>query len=584
LTELRAPIARVVVDVSALDRALDYVVPPHLDPRIEVGTLVRVPLHGRRVRGWVVARAERPETDRALQAVTKVTGRGPSPELVDLAGWAAWRWAGARVAFLRAASPPRAVGTLSPTPSRAPADDSAARPEASVLAEAFAGPPAVVRVPPAEDTFPIVAEAAGRGDALVLAPSVAAAAYLAARLRHAGHAVAVLPDQWATAAAGGCVAVGARGAAWAPRPRLGPVVVIDEHDAAYQEERAPTWHAREVAVERARRAGVPCVLTSPCPSLDALSTARLVTLARTDERAGWPVVEVVDRRAEEPGLGLFSARFVALTRQAGPDRRVVCLLNRRGRARLLACATCGDLARCDACGAVVEEVDGGLRCRRCRRVRPVVCAECGSARLKVLRMGVSRVRDDLERLTGVPVAEVTADTTPGRLDADVLVGTEAVLRRIARAWVVAFLDFDQELVVPRYRAAESAMALLARAGRVVGGRADGGRLLLQTRLAGHEVVDAAVHADPSRLAVVESARRAALGFPPERAVATVSGEAAGAFVEPLTGHPGVEVLGPGQGRWLVRAGDHRTLCDALAATRRPRGQGRLRISVDPMDL
>ena len=570
--------------MAALDRPLDYLIPPHLHSRVEVGTLVRVPLHGRRVRGWVVGRAERPETDRPLQAVTKVTGRGPSPELVDLAGWAAWRWAGARVAFLRAASPPRAVGSLPPAPVPARAVDGADRPEASLLAEAFAGPPAVVRVPPADDAFGLVAEAARRGDALVLAPSVAEAAYLAARLRHAGHVVAVLPDDWAMAAAGGCVAVGARGGAWAPRADLGPVVVVDEHDAAYQEQRAPTWHAREVAVERARRSGVPCVLTSACPSLDALASAHLVTLARSEERAGWPVVEVVDRRLEEPGLGLFSSRFVALARQAGPDRRVVCVLNRRGRARLLACATCGELARCDACGAVVEEVDGGLRCRRCGRVRPVVCAECGSARLKVLRMGVSRVRDDLERLTGVPVAEVTADTAPGRPGADVVVGTEAVLHRIARAWVVAFLDFDQELLVPRYRAAESAMGLLAKAGRVLGGRADGGRLLLQTRLAGHEVVDAALHADPSRLAVVESARRAALGFPPERAVATISGDAAGAFVDALGGRSGVEVLGPGGERWLVRAADHRTLCDALAATPRPRGQGRLRISVDPMDI
>ena len=141
-------------------------------------------------------------------------------------------------------------------------------------------------------------------------------------------------------------------------------MVVDEHDEAYQEERAPTWHARDVAMERARRAGAPCVLTSATPSLDALATARLVTLARADERAGWPVVELVDRRSEEPGLGLFSPRLVALARQAVEGQRVVCVLNRRGRARLLACATCGELARCEACGSLVEEDEGALRCRR----------------------------------------------------------------------------------------------------------------------------------------------------------------------------------------------------------------------------
>ena len=107
------------------------------------------------------------------------------------------------------------------------------------------------------------------------------------------------------AAAGGCVAVGARAGAWAPRPRLGAVLVLDEGDEAYQEERAPTWNARDVAVERARRAGVPCVLTSSHPSLEALALpgAELLAPSRTEERAGWPIVEVVDRRHEPPGLG-----------------------------------------------------------------------------------------------------------------------------------------------------------------------------------------------------------------------------------------------------------------------------------------
>jgi primosomal protein N' (replication factor Y) len=147
---------------------------------------------------------------------------------------------------------------------------------------------------------------------------------------------------------------------------------------------------------------------------------------------------------------------------------------------------------------------------------------------------------------------------------------------------VAFLDFDQELLAPRYRAAEAALAMLARAARLVGGRAGGGRILIQTRLPAHEVIDAAVHADPSRLAVVEAARRAALRFPPETAVARVSGQAAAAFVAALPAGHGLEVLGPAQDRWLLRADDHRALCDTLAAT--PRPPGRLRIEVDPLRL
>jgi primosomal protein N' (replication factor Y) len=262
------------------------------------------------------------------------------------------------------------------------------------------------------------------------------------------------------------------------------------------------------------------------------------------------------------------------------------VLNRKGRARLLACAACGELARCEECGAVVEEVDGSLRCRRCGAVRPFVCAACGSTGLKVLRVGVSRAREDLERLVGRRGAEVAADGGAPPSSAPVLIGTEAVLHRVARAWVVAFLDLDQELLVPRYRAAEAAFGLLVRAARLVGGRSDGGRLLLQTRLPGSEVVDAAVHADPSRLAVVEAARRAAFGLPPERAVATLSGQGAEPFAAAVGDEPGVEILGPTRGRWLVRAPDHHTLCGALAAARRrrSRSEGRLRLSVDPLDL
>jgi primosomal protein N' (replication factor Y) len=308
----------------------------------------------------------------------------------------------------------------------------------------------------------------------------------------------------------------------------------------------------------------------------------LVVPSRTQERGGWPVVEVVDRRPEPPGSGLYSSRLVALARQAEPDARLVCVLNRKGRARLLACAICRELVRCEPCGAAVEGVEEGLRCRRCGAGRPSVCLPCGATRLATLRVGATRAREELELLASRPVAEVTADTASGPPPAGVpiLVGTEAVLHRAAGASSVAFLDFDQELLAARYRAAEAALALLARAARLVGGRGGPGRILVQTRLPGHEVIDAAVHADPSRLAVVEAARRAALRFPPETAVAAVSGQAAAAFVAAVAAAGDIEVLGPANDRWLVRAPDHRTLCDTLAAT--PRPPGRLRVEVDPL--
>lgn len=571
---LRQRVCRVVVDEPALDKPFDYLIPDTLADRVRVGTIVRVPLHGRRVGGWVAELDVTPPSGIELLPIAGVTGRGPAPEMFELADWAAWRWAGRAPHFLRTASPPGAVQGLPP------AEDGPVpvAPTDPLVTGAFERARVVLRLPPANDPYPVVLAAAEVGPTLVIAPSLASAQFLTSRLRRGGVPCALMPREWARAAAGTRVVIGARAAAWAPVVDLAAVVVLDEHEEVHQEEASPTWNARNVAAERARRAGVACVLTSPCPSLEALRWGELLTLPRQDERAGWPAVDVIDRRKEDPRRrgDLYSNALVDLVRSG---RRVVCVLNRKGRVPLLACGACGELARCERCGAAVALGDDGLlACRACAAVRPAVCHACGSTRLKARRIGTARARDDLERLTGVPVGEVTGET--GDVPAtNVLVGTEAVLRRVDQTDAVAFLDLDAELLAPRYRAAEQAMALVARAARMVGGKAAGGRLLLQTRLPRHEVVLAALHGDPSRVSSAEAARREPLGWPPLNALAHVSGTPAAAYVSRLTG---VDVLGPADGAYLVRAPDHRTLCDALAAA--PRPPGRLRVAVDPLRI
>jgi primosomal protein N' (replication factor Y) len=318
-------------------------------------------------------------------------------------------------------------------------------------------------------------------------------------------------------------------------------------------------------------------VTSPVPSLEALAWGHLVAPSRSAERGAWPIVDIVDRRREDPlKSDLYSTRLVDLLRS---DRKVVCVLNRKGRAQLLVCAKCDELARCEVCSAAVALVDDQLVCRRCAASRPILCLACGSAKLKQRRVGVTRAREDLERLAGTPVGEVTGDADDVPFTR-VLVGTEAVLRRVDRADVVAFLDLDAELLATRARAGEEAMALVAQAARLVGGKDGGGRIVLQTRLPRHEVVQAALLADPARASDVERERREVLQLPPVTALAHVSGAPASTYVEPLRARIDVEVLGPAaDGSFLIRAPDIRTLCDALEAT--PRPGGRLRISVDP---
>ena len=570
LTDL---VVRVLPDEPGIDKEFDYLVPRELGALVRVGTRVRVELHGRRIGAWVVALDVQPPAGVDLRAVAKVTGWGPPEEVIDLAGWAAWRWAGRRASFLRTASPPRAVTDLR-RPGRA--GHPLPGPPDELVAEAFTGLRSVLRLPPAADLYPVALAAAARGNALVVAPSEREARLLATRLRRAGAPIALVPEQWARAAAGATV-VGTRAAAWAPVADLAAAVVVDEHDEGHRQEQAPTWHARDVVAERAERAGAPCVLVSPVPTLEAQDWGRLVTPSRSAERAGWAVLDVIDRRQEPPAAGLYSERLVPFLRGEG---RVVCVLNRTGRARLLVCAACGATARCERCdAAVVQDREGALVCTRCETTRPVVCQACGGGRLKTLRLGVTRAAEDLAALVREPVAEVWAGSE-GEPQERVVVGTEAALHRVPSADVVAFLDVDQELLAPRYRAPEQALALLARAARLVGGRHRGGRVVVQTRSPDHEVLAAALHADPGRLVKAERSRRAELGFPPATALAVVSGASAEAYVEALGRPLGLEVLGPRDGAWLLRAPDHRTLCDALAAT--PRPGGRLRIEVDPV--
>lgn len=564
-----------------MEKTFDYLVPDRLQDQVRVGTLVRVALAGRRVGGWVVALHHEPPPGVDLKPLAKVTGVGPPAELLALARWGAWRWAGRVAPLLVTASPPVAVPAL-PAPPRRWTAPVSVDPLAAAAVGGEGPTRCVLRLPPGADQLPVVLAACRHGPALVVVPEHDRARVLAARLRRAGVPVALHPRDWASGAAGATV-VGTRAAAWAPVGGLGAVVVLDEHDEALKEEQTIAWHARDVAVERARRAGVPAVLVSPAPSLEALEWGPLLTPSRNDERAGWPILDVIDRTTDDPWRRSIVSD--ALGRHLRSGRRVVCVLNTPGRARLLACAACRVVARCERCrAAVAQRADGRLACGRCGLDRPLVCDACGASRLKVLRPGTARVRDELEAAAQRPVVEVTAarpvdEPVP---EATIYVGTEAVLHRVPAADVVVFLDLDAELLAPRYRANEQALALLVRAARLVGGRDRGGRIVVQTSVPRHEVLDAVLHADPGRLAESERQRRASSRMPPAAALAAVSGPAAPTFVEHL-GQPGaVEVLGPVDGRWLVRADDHRTLCDALAAV--PRPSGRLRVEVDPLRI
>ncbi|MDH3302905.1 MAG: hypothetical protein OES24_20590 [Acidimicrobiia bacterium] len=599
-------IIRVLPDVSGLEREFDYVCPARWAEDIAVGSLVRFDLNRRRVAGWVTEVDITPtdvDVD-DLVAITKISSIGPPADVVDLARWAARQWHGRLAPVLRAASPHRMVRTRPASragpPANGPSDRFAGEGidadgwlvAAAVSPEAFDAI-TCLEVSPDDDMIPMLEALHALGDCLVIVPDVRRAHRLAGRLRRHGVRVHLQPNQWSGGFSGGVV-VGARSAVWAPVANLRSVVVLDEHDESLQAERVPTWHARDVAIERARRAGARCLLVSPVPSLTARHLAgRLIRAPRSVQRHGWPITEVVDRRRDELGFSnLFSSRLVEVLR--GADTAVL-VLNRKGRARLLACRSCGELVRTEDGHQVMIEDEGGLVAPATGERRPLICASCAGTALKRLQLGVGRAAEQLSRLLGRPVTEVTGTGgAPDGRTTGVILGTEAALHAVDRCDVVGFLDFDQELLAPRYRAGEQALALMVLAARLVGGRGDGGRVVIQTRVPDHRVVRAVVAGDPERFAEEEAVQRAELGFPPSGALAELSGVGAASYAAALVAvtdadpdrWAAVRLLGPRHDdRYLISVPTTADedpwvmLADLLAAI--PRPKQRVRIAVDP---
>ena len=511
-------------NVSGVNKTFDYLVPESLK-NVKVGSIVRVELQGRRVDAWVIDEVVRPGLIK-FKDVISLLSEGPSEEVVQLSQWAAQRFCGPVRAVLSSASPSLRIKKLGTRHSGA-ARKSGQRGVVAEAEELFDNQRGGVLVWPAPRPLrPVLESGISRGRTLVVTPSVGFARTIAQALRREGLSVALMPDDWQRAAEGVDVVVGARSAVWASIPELKSIIVLDEHDERLQDERSPTWHSRDVAIERARALGIPCLLVSPLPTVSATHWAGSQAVRFVEPASGdWPSIEVVDPYSdlgdeEKPQFGLLSSRLIEVLRDK--SKTVVCILNTKGRSRLLSCKACKAIIRCENCdAAVIQNEEGILECNRCGAHRPATCQSCSSNALALLRKGVAKMRDEIEKAALRQVVELSAETTVAANAASlVYIGTEAALHRVSSADVVVFLDFDNELFAPTYRAGEQAWTLLIHATRLLKGSSKA-LIVLQSQDASNTQYTDFVSPDPQLLIEREQKKREVMQLPPYAAMARV---------------------------------------------------------------
>ena len=485
---------------------------------------------------------------------------------------------------------------------------------------------------------------------LVLVPEISLTHQIVDRIRarfgdggiavlHSGLSDGERWDEWRRIAAGDAsIVVGARSAVFAPLPRLGLVIVDEEHDAAYKQEDGLRYNGRDLAVMRAKLAGCPAILGSATPALETYLNARtgryhLLELRERVAERPLPAVELVDLR---PAGGvarstLLSPRLLAALRaNLAAGNQSLIFLNRRGFANFLQCHQCGTPLECPNCSVslTLHQRWQALRCHHCDHTIavPSTCPSCGGIALGGAGAGTEQVEIALKQLVpGARVSRMDRDTTSRkgaqreilaaweRGESDILVGTQMIAKGhdVHAVTLVGVLLADSGLNFPDFRAAERTFQTLAQvAGRA--GRGDQpGRVIIQTYQPQHPSLRFAMNHDFRGYADHELAERREHDYPPYTRMVQIRCEGEGAettmqiaraLQEALAGIPsGVTVLGPGPAaidrlrrryRWqlLLRG---RSGADLRRAARRARdsvraaarsGDVRVIVDVDPYDM
>jgi primosomal protein N' (replication factor Y) len=432
-------------------------------------------------------------------------------------------------------------------------------------------------IPPASSSLAVVLRLACVGPVLVICPSQKMASMGAAFLRRKGLSTALVPDEWDSARGGVDVVIGTRSGVFAPCPDVTAIVVIDEHDELLKEERSPAWDATAVASERARLAGVPFICTSAVPSAQSLHVLS-GRVKQVEAENGWPRITIVNLLDIPVAQSLLSSELLDAVGTSGAT--TVCVLNTKGKARLIVCKSCRHVQACPSCASLMTyDDDNNLWCVRCQEMHGGVCLACGRAAFTVPRGGVSQLVSQIQASTRNPVVEISSDSPDDWSKGTVFIGTEAVLHRIPTADTVVFADIDRDLGAPRMTGAHEVLSMIAKAARMVGAK---GTLVIQTRQVDNSLIVALSQSDVSSAlqtwSDADSAQRRAMMLPPFGVIARVLVSAPRSLSE-IALPPGVHTARDDDAV-LLRAAS-RTEIDAAISLIRTEFGTAVRIHVDP---
>lgn len=587
------PAARVVPDIASfsVDDGFWYSVPDHLRQDLSVGSIVRVPISGRRVRGWIVDLTEDHSGD--LKEVAGISGAAPvfDEALLETLTWAARHYIAPMSSLLTRATPPnlpRAIPDATKGALDAPSD-SALGPIVERSISGLGGPTtALVANWQALDWLSACGPILETGrSVLVVAASVAEVKRIRdstpsdmrwALVPVTGEDDASDTRAWEQAQSPPRLIVGTPKTAMWMVENLGLAIVLEEGRRAMKDRQTPTLHVREVMRTRTRVEGFNLVFFGPTPSVELMAAGAEVV--RVGNRA-WPLVEVVDRGDDTPGSGYLSARVVAAIAAATEaGRRVFVYTHRRAAHASLRCARCRALRTCQSCGARIGKVE---RCPKCQKPAGA-CRGCGGS--------------EFEELGTIPerlVAEINRRIAPGtaymHAEAQVMVGTERDLAGLDQVSLAVAADLDGMLMGIGYRTSEEALRQLARLASLVGPGA-GSRLMIQTSRPGSLLVTTMRRGDPIPYLERVLVERAREGSPPstEMLVLEVRGTVPDAVTSDLGDlGPDVVVLGPmrldnGE-RWLItgRLGPARIRLRKAVGRWRDKG-ATVRVDADPIDV